>query len=56
MKDPFNDLVHPSKSPRFIKSDKLDVSDIKGAVSTTNKLQKSFGVRDHINISDIMEE
>jgi hypothetical protein len=27
---PFKDLVHPSKSPRFLRADKLDIKDIKG--------------------------
>jgi len=54
--NPFHSLVHPSKSPRFARADKIDVKDIRGAQSTTNQKAKQYQMRDHINVSDIVEE
>lgn len=52
----FERLVHPSSSPRYMKSDKLDIKDIPGSQSTTNGKQKKFQGRDHINVNDINDE
>ena len=43
-------------SPRFIRPDNLDVKDIKGAQPEIHKKQKNLSTRDHLNISDIIEE
>lgn len=48
--------MHPSKSPRYMKANKLDIVDIPGAQSVTNPKAKIFQVRDHINVNDIIEE
>jgi len=53
---PFKDLVHPSKSPRFLKADKLNIKDIRGTQANTSPKQKLFQVRDNINVTDILEE
>ena len=39
-----------------MRPDRLDVKDIHGAIPTTNKHQKKYQIRDHMNVSDIVEE
>lgn len=54
--DEINKIIFPSSSPRYMKADKLDIVDIKGAQSSTNKVQKLYSIRDHINVNDINDE
>ncbi|CDW73171.1 UNKNOWN [Stylonychia lemnae] len=51
----FGNLVQPSKSPRYLRSDNLDVSDIKGA-KATYEIMKIQTRAHNLDVSDIQNE
>ena len=51
----FGHLVQPSKSPRFLRSDKLDVTDIKGTKATYDILRMQTRTH-HLDVTDILND
>lgn len=52
----FSSLMQPSKSPRYYRNDKLNISDIKGAQPMINQKQKLIKSRNIMDITDIMKD